>query len=169
MKVLSNCSLTKLREYRQSYGSQETLNVPYIKEFANEIWLCNECGEHTRTMKKGTKLLISFIGKEITQRQLIVRANKAILQRTNKRLAYMAANEIAQKERQLIADAQAAKWTDFLANNPESKAKYIAKCETMSSGKWRNYLRLKAAKHINGESFQHLEISAPQLKAALYA
>jgi len=168
MKVLSNCSVTKLREYSQSYGSPEILNVPYIKEFANEIWLCNECGEHTRTMKKGTKLLISFTGKEITQRQLTGRVNKAILQRTNKRLEDMAANQIAQEARQLIADQQAKLWAKFLADNPESKAKYIAKCESMSSSKWRNYLRMKAAKHINGESFQNIHVSAPQLKYALF-
>ena len=169
MKVLSKCTVVKLREHAQSYGSPETIAAPYIKEFSNEIWLLNECGEHIRTMRKGTKLLVNYSGKEITQRQLTGRANKAILQRTNKRLADMAANEIAQKERQLIADVQAAKWAEFLANNPERKAKYIDKCNTMSSGKWRNYLRLKAARHINGESFQNLEISAPQLKAALYA
>lgn len=167
MKVLSNCILIKLREYSQSYGSPETLNVPYIKEFANEIWLLNDCGEHVRTMKKGTKILISFTGKEINQRQLITRANKAILARTNQRLATIEKNRIEQEKRQEIANQQLNMWVKFLAENPQSKAKYLDKCNTMPSSKWRNYLKMKAAKHINNESFQGLEISVPELKAAL--
>ena len=169
MKVLSNCTVIKLREYSQSYGSPETIHSPYIKELEKEIWLCNECGEPVRIMRKFTKVLISYTGKEITLRQLKIRTNKAILLRTNKRLAEIELNKIAESKRMAIAEKQASQWAEFLKNNPESKAKYISKCETMSSGKWRNYLRLKAAKHINRESFQHLEISVPQLKEALFA
>ena len=168
MKVLSNCSLTKLREYSQSYGAPETITVPYIKEFEREIWLLNECGEHTRTLKKGTKLLINYSGKEITQRQLNIRANKAITQRTNERLAYIATEKIKLEQRQAIAAQQGVKWAEFLSNNPQSKEKYIDKCNTLPSSKWRNYLRMKAAKHINEECFTTLQISAPELKAILF-
>ena len=77
MKVLSNCTLTKLREYSQSYGAAETIDIPYIKEYENEIVLLNQYGEKIRTLKKGTKLLISYTGEEITDRQLVVRSNKA--------------------------------------------------------------------------------------------
>jgi hypothetical protein len=168
MKVLSNCSVTKLKEYGQSYGSPEITPVPYIKEFEKEIWLCNDCGEHYRTMKKGTKLLISYSGKEITQRQLKGRTNKAVLKRSADRQVYLAAEELKQQERQAIAAVQLQMWVKFLSENPESKEKYISKVNTMPSSKWRNYLKLKAARHINSESFHGLEISAPQLKEALF-
>lgn len=168
MKVLFNCSIAKLREYRQAYGTPETISASFIKEFHNEIWLLNECGEHVRTMRKGTKLLISFSGIEITERQFLGRTKKAIEKRTAKKIATIEENKIAQQERQTIAAQQAAKWIEFLEANPESKAKYILKCKTMPSSKWRNYLRMKAAKHINNECFSTLEISAPELAEILH-
>lgn len=168
MKVLSNCKLTKLREYSKSYGTKETLNIHYIKEFDKEIWLLNEYGNHIRTLRKNTKLLISFEGKEITLRQLATRAKKAELKRsidTNERLAKQKESEsiyMAESERQL------ALWENFINENPESKAKYIQKIKEKSSSKWRNYLRMKAAQHINNEQFNGMVLSPAQLKDILY-
>jgi len=168
MKVLSNCSLTKLREYSQRYGAPETITVPYIKVFEKEIHLLSTTGTLQRVMKLGTKLLIDFSGKEITERQLKTRGNKAAKMAYEKRKADEIENAKQWAEIQKIAAEQQQQWIDFLAKNPQSKAKYIEKVNTLASSKWRNYLRMKAAKHINGESFQNLQVSAPQLKDALY-
>ena len=168
MKVLSNCTVTKLREYSKSYGTKETLNFAYIKEFDKEIWLLNECGEHIRTLRKNTKLLLSFEGKEITLRQLNTRCKKAVFSRSiaiNERLAKQKEIEgifNAENKRQLIL------WGKFINENPESKAKYIQKIQEKSSSKWRNYLRMKAAKHINNEEFKGMVLSPSQLKDILY-
>ena len=163
MKVLTNCTVKKLREYAQSYGAPEIISVPYINELDKEIWLLNECGEHTRTLRKNTKLLISFSGKEITLRQLTGKAKKSTLLRSEKRQQYLSDQKVKQDERNVIADNQAQMWVKFLSDNPQSKAKYIEKVNTLSSSKWRNYLRMKAAKHINNGEFNGLEISAPKL------
>lgn len=149
MKVLSNCTVTKLREYSQSYGSPKTLNVPYIKEFANEIWLLNDCGEHTRTMRKGTKVLISFKGTEITERQLKTRANKAIAERTSQRLKAIE----EQRQQESIAAEQLTKWKMFLQANPDKKDYFKEKGKAMPSKKFENYLTMKFAKNCNNEIF----------------
>lgn len=52
MKVLSNCSLTKLREYSQRYGAPETITVPYIKVFEKEIHLLSTNGIKYDVVKK---------------------------------------------------------------------------------------------------------------------
>ena len=57
MKILANATVTKLREYSQSYGAPETIEFSFIKEFDKEIQLFNSFGAHLRTMRKGTKLL----------------------------------------------------------------------------------------------------------------
>jgi len=168
MKVLSNCQITKLREYSQSYGAPETINIPYIKVFGNEIHLLSNTGTLQRVMKIGTKLLIHFTGKEITEMQLKRRGNKAAKIAYEKRKAYKIENAKQWAEVQKVAAEQLQKWNLFLSENPQSKAKYLNKANTMPSSKWRNYLRMKAAKHINGESFQNLQVSAPQLKYALF-
>jgi hypothetical protein len=168
MKVLSNCSLTKLREYAQSYGTQETIPVPFIKEFQNEIWLLNDCGEHTRTMRKGTKVLIDFTGTEITERQLKTRANKAIAARTNERLKAIEEQKQQEAINEAIAADQLTKWKVFLQENPDKKEYFKEKSKVLKSSKFRNYLRLKAARHINNESFENLQIDAYEIKEALY-
>jgi hypothetical protein len=153
MKVLSNCTVTKLREYSQSF----------IREYEKEICLVNDYGHVIRTMKKGTKVLIHFAGEEITERQFNTRVNKA------NRLKDIERNKENESlaERNRIADRQLALWVSFIDSNPDKKERYLAKCNTMPSSKWRNYLRMKAARHINNESFAGLEVSAPDLKSAL--
>lgn len=169
MKVLSNCTVTKLKEYSQSYGGQETISVPFIKEMEGEIILLNECGEHFRTLRKFTKKLISFKGNEITERQFKIRTKKAIAQREKEREAMRDNEKLIREENNRKAAEQAEKWKVFLSENPNSANKYKEKCNTMPSSKWRNYLRMKAAKHINNENFTTLEISAPELKQILFS
>ena len=76
MKILANATVTKLKEYSKSYGAPENIEVSFIKEFDNEIQLFNYLGSHLRTMRKGTKLLKSFYGVEITERTFKSRTKK---------------------------------------------------------------------------------------------
>ena len=169
MKLLSNCSVTKLKEYSKCYGGQETISVQFIEEMEGEIKLLNEYGEHIRTLRKFTKLLISFEGKEITERQFNILTKKAIVKRLKEREARQAEYELIREAKNRKAAEQGEKWKFFLSENPNSANKYKEKCNTMPSSKWRNYLRMKAAKHINNENFTTLEISAPELKQILFS
>lgn len=103
MKILSNATITKLREYSQSYSSEETIEVSFIKEFENEIKLFNSFGAHLRTMRKGTKLLKSFSGVEITERTFKSRTKKNLQKhRENIKLEAEAAQKKANYEKNLI-------------------------------------------------------------------
>ena len=103
MKIFANATVTKLREYSQSYGSKETKKVDFIKEFDNEIQLFNYLGAHIRTMRKGTKLLKSFSGVEITERTFKSRTKKNLQKhRENIKLIKEAALKKANDEKNLI-------------------------------------------------------------------
>ena len=103
MKILANAAVTKLREYSQSYGSPETIEVSFIKEFDNEIQLFNSFGAHIRTMRKGTKLLKSFSGVEISERTFKSRTKKNLQKhRENIKLEAEAAQKKANDEKNLI-------------------------------------------------------------------
>lgn len=169
--ILSNCSVIKLREYSQSYGQPETIKVPYIKVYDKEIILLTESGSHYRTMRKGTKLLVDYSGIQITERAFKMRTNKvkkaneakAKLQAEQDRLKKEANNRAANKFIYL--------WENMLQENPERCKRYLAETKTRPSnssrsGNWRNWLRMKAAKHINNGHFD-LPVSAPDLLNSL--
>ena len=103
MKILANATITKLREYSQSYGAPETIEITFIKEFNNEIQLFNSFGAHLRTMRKGTKLLISFAGTEITERTFKGRTKKNLQKhKENIKLEAEAAQKKSNDEKNLI-------------------------------------------------------------------
>lgn len=103
MKILSNATITKLRENKKSYGLEETKKVDFIKEFDNEIQLFNSFGSHLRTFRKGTKLLKSFSGVEITERSYKIRTKKNLQKhRENIKLEAEAAQKKANDEKNLI-------------------------------------------------------------------
>ncbi len=103
MKILANAIITKLRENKKSYGAPETIEVSFIKEFDNEIQLFNYFGAHQRTMRKGTKLLKSFFGVEITERTFKSRTKKNLQKhRENIKLEAEAAQKKANDEKNLI-------------------------------------------------------------------
>ena len=103
MKILADATITKLREYSKSYGSEETKKLDFIKEFDNEIQLFNYFGAHLRTMRKGTKLLKSFSGVEITERTFKSRTKKNLQKhRENIKLEAEAAKKKANDEKNLI-------------------------------------------------------------------
>ena len=103
MKILSNATVTKLREYSKSYGAPETIEISFIKEFDNEIQLFNYLGAHLRTMRKGTKLLKSFSGVEITERTFKSRTKNNLQKHIeNIKLEAEAAKKKANDEKNLI-------------------------------------------------------------------
>ena len=103
MKILANATVTKLREYSKSYGSEETKKVDFIKEFDKEIKLFNSFGAHLRTMRKGTKLLKSFSGVEISERTFKGRTKKNLQKnRENIKLEAEAAQRKADELNNLI-------------------------------------------------------------------
>lgn len=168
MKILSNVTIKKRKEYSQSYGGVETIQVPFLKDFGGEVQLLDACGCHVRIMRTGTKLLIEFKGTEITERTFNGRTKK------NQELAKTAREKsTAEREAQInriqqIADAQLEKWASFLAANPEKVTKYTNIINTLSSTKWRSILKMKAAKHINEGKFDSLEVSPAQLRDVLF-
>ena len=103
MKILANATIIKLREYSKSYGSEETKKADFIKEFDNEIQLFNSFGAHLRTMRKGTKVLKSFSGVEISERTFKSRTKKNLQKhRENIKLEAEAAQKKANDEKNLI-------------------------------------------------------------------
>lgn len=169
MKTLANATVTKLKEYSQSYGQPETIKVPFINVLANEIHLLNEFGKVTRIMRKGTKLLIDYNGTEISERAFKIRTNKASL--VAKEAAAIAEKEQEQRAaaNQIITEKQLSDWIEFIKANPDKVAQLKEKISTMPSSKWRNLLRMKAAKYINLGKFDTLMLSAPQLKSTIYS
>lgn len=166
--IYANATVTKLKENSMSYGKPETVNYAFVISSEKEINCYSAEGNHLRTFRKGTKLLINYTGTIITRRAYDMRvkknailAKKAQLEREAKQAEEMAI-------RQEIAKNQLSAWVKFLSENPEKRAKYIGKVNSMPSSKWRNLLKMKAAKYINNESFEGLEVSAPELKSALF-
>lgn len=172
MKILTNCTIWKRKEYSQSYGGVEKVPAAYIKEFDKEIWWLNDQGQHVRTLRKGTQLLWSFEGKEITERQFITRTNKAKKAFNAQLEAERLEREKQATELKIIGAQQLDKWIAFLSANPAKKERYANECKTRPSnasrsGNWRNWIRMKAAKYINGGNFNGMILSPWELRDAL--
>lgn len=171
MKILKNATVTKLKEYSRSYGPAHTINVDFIIEYENQIILLTKTGAAYRSLKKGTKLLISFTGTEITERAFKMACKNMA---SAIKMANLRAEEerIKQEYRNDVADKQLKQWIEFLKANPDKIEKYKNKVaaspsNSSRSGNWRNWLRMKAAKHINSGQFNGLEVSAPELMDTL--
>lgn len=168
MKILRNVTIEKLREYRQSYGNKELVNYPFVLVFEKNISLLDKYGNHVRTMIIGTKLLISFSGSEISERSFKILTNKA--KKEAFKLSEIAVIEQKKKiEATLeIVAKQKADLYYFFQNNPEKIDKFKKAIESMSSSKWRNKLRMLAAKYINNEKFDGMELSAVDIREVVY-
>lgn len=157
MKILANVTVKKLKEYSRSYGKPEEVHFPFAKVLPKEIRLYTERGTHLRTLRRGTKLLIDFSGTPISERAFNMRIKK------NK--------EVIAVEQPLMTthsvNNQSELWEKFLRDNPEKVLKYSGKIDWMSSGKWRSYLKLKAAKYINNGKFKGLTVSTGDLRSIL--
>lgn len=122
-KIMVNCQVTKRKEYSQSYGGVEVVDVPFIREYPTEIDILNATGETVRRMRKYTKLLIGFSGTEISERAFLIRCNKAAKERAAK-IAERKAAEDAAKDAYIQSLAPVKK---FLNENSELVLKLIAK------------------------------------------
>lgn len=76
-KILANATVSKLKEYRMSYGGVEEVHYPFIIEYNDKIELIGKSGNVQRTMRKYTKVLQSWQGTEITERAFNMRVKKA--------------------------------------------------------------------------------------------
>lgn len=172
-KILANCELKKLKEYSRSYGGIETLSIAFIKERGGEITTHSATGLHLRTFRKGTKLLIDFRGEPISERQFVLRTNKAKASAKIESDKKAAEQAILDAERAKIAAEQSEAWAQYLCAHPEKAERYKSKVKnspsnSSRSGNWRNWLRMKAAKKIAGEKFSELVLSASGLRDILF-
>lgn len=168
-KILAKATVTKLKEYSRSRGAAETVNYSFIKDYPNEIWLCSSEGNHIRTLRKGTKLLLNYSGTEISKRAYNTRINKATKLREIKSLKTHSKHLVVVLKNAELSARQMDAWNNFLKQNPEKITKYIQKCNSMPSSKWRNLIRMKFAKHCNNGVFSEVYISAPELYTALHS
>lgn len=67
MKHYSNIEVIKLKEYSQSYGGRETINYAYGIDTDKQWYFYSENGLHSRTMRKGTKVLIDVQGDAMSE------------------------------------------------------------------------------------------------------
>lgn len=75
VKFLKDVIVQKRKEYGRSYGAIEVLFYPVAVEHEGHIMLMND-GLQVRKMKKGTKLLVSFDGKEISEKDFNAKIKK---------------------------------------------------------------------------------------------
>jgi hypothetical protein len=159
VRILKDAEVQKLREYSRSYGSPTVIKVPYVLEKEDKILLLNDRGVVQRTMKKGTKVLISWSGKEIK-----VSTFCAYIQKNQKEyLAKVEEEKKNQEEKQRIDDEKLDRWEVFLRENPEKAKKYYDKCQNFNSKKRCSYIRLKFAQNINNQTFSDFSVSASEL------
>ena len=115
-----------------------------------------------RTFRKGTRLLISFSGDTIGGDDFISEVEEAKETKQSQASAQLAANELEIKRRRDIAAKQLGAFKAILT--PERVNKYRAKLAELNNSKGRNYLMMKAAKHVNGGKFEGLHVSSGDLK-----
>jgi hypothetical protein len=161
--IYCDCEVIKLKEYRQSYGGKEVIKVPFIREYDSEIALISDTGNVIRTLRKNTKLLISFSGKEISERAFNLRTNKNARLSETARQETIKANDEQLKKVSEIRKNQIALWVDFISLHPEKSKKYSEKIAQMNNNRKANYLRLKFAKHLNNGNFEGIEITGREL------
>lgn len=140
--ILANTTVIKRKEYSMSYGAPETLKYPFIKEFDNLIMCLNSEGEHMRTFRKGTKLLILFNGKKISERtfQKRVLQNKESIRQMN-----LEREVILQRERQEIEIKESkivAEMSSYFTDIKIDEIKH--KLATKNSKECKNYYKMKS-------------------------
>jgi hypothetical protein len=167
--ILSNASVTKLKENSRSYGGPETIEAAYLLVTEKDITLIHERGFVGQTLRRGTKKLISFGGTEITKQQFDQQIKSAKKDWADKQEAQRIENEENKAIAKAKGEQQLKQWEQFLTANPEKAAKYRAKCEGMNSSKKKSYVMMKAAEKINNESFSGLFVSAGELMAKLHS
>lgn len=160
--ILKNAKVVKLREYSRAYGKPETITSAYLFETDKHITTVDEIGREVRTFRKGTRLLISFSGDTISGDDFIREVEEAKNTIQAQTEAQRVANELEIKRNREIAAKQLEAFKAILT--PERVNKYRAKLAELNNSKGRNYLMMKAAKHVNGGKFDGLHVSTGELK-----
>ena len=127
--------------------NQDSVNITKRGNDAPRMGRTGEFMEVIFTPEFHTKFNQFFELQEKTEREVLMRGERA-------------------KE---FAPIQAEVWRRMLITNPERLERYHTKISTSPSngarsGNWRNWIRMKAAKHISGENFGELALSAPELR-----
>jgi len=86
MKHYSNIIMTKLKEYSRSYGGKETVNYAYGIDTGKQWYFYSENGLHSRTMRKGTKVLIDVQGDAMSEEAFKERMKELSDQRDQRRI-----------------------------------------------------------------------------------
>ena len=160
--ILKNATIVKLREYSRAYGKPETITSAYLFETDKHITTVDEIGREVRTFRKGTRLLISFTGDTISGDDFIREVEEAKETKQSQASAQLAANELEVKRSREISAKQLDAFKAILT--PGRVNKYRAKLAELNNSKGRNYLMMKAAKHVNGGKFEGLHVSSGDLK-----
>ena len=160
--IFKNATIVKLREYSRAYGKPETIKAAYIAETDKQITILDESGRNVRTLRKGTRLLISFSGEAINADDFKREVEEAKNKMQAKAKAQRAADDIEIERRRDISAKQLGAFKAILT--PERVNKYRAKLAKLNNSKGRNYLMMEAAKHVNGGKFEGLHVSSGDLK-----
>ena len=97
MKHYSNVIVTKLREYSRSYGATETVGYAYGIDTGKQWYFYSENGLHSRTMRKGTKVLIDVNGVAMSEEAFNERMKELSDQRDQRRIQVQHEQEQANK------------------------------------------------------------------------
>ena len=151
-RILANCTVTKLKELSKSYGKPEEIKVPFIFEYADKIELMNVCGYNIRTMKKGTKLLKSFTGTEITERAYNLRINKAAKELAERNKERQAIQQAQQAENKRLIQGQTEILRTEFSKDTDFLNQIVNRIETESNKNWRGWVKMKVcAKLFDGQ------------------
>ena len=103
-----------------------------------------------------------LIGNSFSISGLISEVEEAKATKKAQALAQLAANELEVKRSREISAKQLDAFKAILT--PGRVNKYRAKLAELNNSKGRNYLMMKAAKHVNGGKFEGLHVSSGDLK-----
>ena len=151
-RILANCTVTKLKELSKSYGKPEEIKVPFIFEYADKIEIMNVCGCNIRTLKKGTKLLISYTGTEISEKAYNLRINKASKELAERNREREAAQQAQQGQIEALKQGQTEILRNEFLKNTDFLNQITHRIETESNKHWRGWVKMKVcAKLFDGQ------------------
>lgn len=169
MKIFANAQVNKLKEYSRSYGGPETLEAAFVFEFENEIQLLDGLGRHTRTFRKGTRLLIGFTGTEITERAFKGRVKRAVKAQAEELEARRIEAEVKLKQLNATIKEQSERLQGIFDSNTEFRSRIKDRIRNYSSKNWRNWVVMKVAQKLNDEKFNGLELSSAKIREIAFA
>lgn len=168
-RIFAKAQVTKLKEYSRSYGNPETIEVAYIIEKDSEIELLNERGQHLRTMKIGTKLLIGYNGTEITERSFKIRTNKSKRKFAEKLEQIKKEEAINNEKIAELIKTQSEKLKKIFIESPKFHEKIKNRITNYSGKNWRNWVKMKVVAKINDGEFNNFELTASKIREIAFS